>query len=242
MNNKNNIFNSKYSKTLTIVLILVIIAIIGLLIFFGIDVYKKYYIEGVSGNAAEDFRNQFNNSTINDVDNEISNEMLNNIEPSIDLNSLYQNSTTTEPDDDDDEPGGYYGYDIIGTIEIPATDVDYPIVPDYQGSINSLNVAIVKLYPSNIGLNEVGNIVLAGHNYRDGTFFSNNKRLQLGDKIYITDTSGERVEYEITRQYETDTGDSSYMNRDTEGRREISLTTCTDDTSRRLIIWAQEVE
>lgn len=235
----NNMFNSKYSKTLTIVLIVVIIAIIGLLIFFGIDVYRKYYIQQASGDAFQDFQDQFNeveNTTIDPGNNEI----LNNIEPSIDLNTLYQNTIT-----DSNEPGSnvtYMGYDVIGTIEIPATDVEYPIIPDYQGSINSLNVAIVMLYPSNIGLNEVGNTVLAGHNYRNGTFFSNNKRLQLGDKIYITDTSGERVEYEITRKYETDTGDSAYMNRDTEGRREISLTTCTDDTSRRLIIWAQEVE
>ena len=32
------------------------------------------------------------------------------------------------------------------------------------------------------------------------------------------------------------------MNRDTNGKREISLTTCTDDTRDRLIIWAREVE
>ena len=34
-------FNNKYSKTLTVILVIVIIAIIGLLIFFGIDVYRK---------------------------------------------------------------------------------------------------------------------------------------------------------------------------------------------------------
>ena len=160
--------------------------------------------------------------------------------PSVDLNTLYQNTTTN----DSNEPGDgvtYMGYDVLGYIEIPATDVEYPIIPDYQSSINALNVGIVVLYPSNIGLNEPGNTVLAGHNYRDGSFFSNNKRLQEGDEIYITDTSGERVEYEIYKKYETSTSDSSYMNRDTEGRREISLTTCTDDTSGRLIIWAKEV-
>ena len=134
----------------------------------------------------------------------------------------------------------YKGFDIIGSIEIPAIDVEYLIIPEYQSSTDALNVAIVMLYPSNKGLNEIGNTVLAGHNYRDGSFFSNNKRLQLGDKIYITDASGNRVEYEVTKKYETSTGDSSYMNRDTNGKREISLTTCTDDTRRRLIIWAAE--
>ena len=133
------------------------------------------------------------------------------------------------------------GYDVIGTIEIPAIDIEYPIIADEDASINSLNVAIVKLYPSSDTLNQVGNTVLAGHNYRNGTFFSNNKRLEKGDKIYITDLTGQTVTYEVSNKYETDTSDSEYMNRDTQGRREISLTTCTDDTRGRLIIWAQEV-
>lgn len=229
-------FNNKYSKTLTVVLIMVIIIIMGLLIFFGIRVYRKYYIKQAAADAVEEFKNKINqmNETIDN------NEVLNDVGPSVDLNTLYQNSTNNDSNETGDGVT-YMGYDVIGYIEIPKTDVEYPIIPDYQSSINALNVGIVMLYPSNIGLNEPGNTVLAGHNYRDGSFFSNNKRLQEGDKIYITDTSGERVEYEIYNKYETSTSDSSYMNRDTEGRRELSLTTCTDDTSARLIIWAKEV-
>ena len=40
--------------------------------------------------------------------------------------------------------------------------------------------------------------------------------------------------------YETDPNDSDYMLRDTNGKREISLSTCTDDASARLVIWAVE--
>lgn len=227
-------FNNKYSKTLSVILVIVIIAIVGLLIYFGIDVYRKFYIEEASGDAFNEFQNKVNEINTNTADNTILNDV-----GGIDLNSLYQNTTTSGSNG---TGVTYMGYDVIGTIEIPAIDIEYPIIPDYQSSINSLNVAIVMLYPSNIGLNEVGNTVLAGHNYRNGTFFSNNKRLENGDKIYITDTSGERVEYEIYKKYETSASDSTYMNRDTNGKREISLTTCTDDTTRRLIIWAEEVE
>ena len=232
-------FNSKYSKTLTVILILVIITIVGLLIFLGIDVYRRYYIEQTSGEVVNEFRNQFNEiTTTNEVED---NTIVNDVTPNVDLNTIYEN-TVDEPSGDENGvtiPGT--NYNVIGVIEIPAIDIEYPIVPDYQGSINSLNVAIVMLYPSNMSLNEVGNAVLAGHNYRNGTFFSNNKRLEEGDKIYITDASGERVEYEVVRKYETSTSDSSYMKRDTNGKRGISLTTCTDDTRRRLIIWADEV-
>ena len=231
-------FNSKYSKTLTVVLIIVIIAIIGLLIFFGIDVYRKYYIQQAAGDTVEEFEDTQANRIINRPQENI---ILNDPGTSVDLNTLYQDNNTNT-DDNNGDTVTYMGYDVIGTIEIPATDVKYPIVADYDMSINSLNVAIVKMYPGTIGLNEVGNTVFAGHNYRNGTFFSNNKRLQNGDKIYITGNDGQKVTYEIYNKYETSTSDSEYMNRDTKGKREISLTTCTDDTKRRLIIWAKEVE
>ena len=228
---------NKYSKTLTIILIVVIVAIVGLLIFFGIDVYRKFYIETAAGEAVGEFENQVNRIATLPQENDT---IINDIPPSVDLNTLYQNSTTDESNDGNAHVQ-YMGYDMIGTIEIPKTDVKYPIIADYDMSINSLNVAIVKLYPSTIKLNEIGNTVFAGHNYRNGTFFSNNKKLQKGDKIYITDTTGRKVTYEITKKYETSTSDSSYMTRDTNGKRGIALTTCTDDTKRRLIILADEV-
>ena len=232
-------FNSKYSKTLTVILIIVIILIVGLLIFFGIDVYRKYYIEEAAGNAYEQFQNSVANNTITKpLENET---VLNDVTPDVDVNEIYQNTTNSGQNNSSSGSGvTHMGFDVIGTIEIPATDVKYPIIPEYQNGLKALNVGIVVLYPAGDKINQVGNTVFAGHNYRNGTFFSNNKKLQKGDKIYITDTSGEKVTYVITKKYETDTGDSSYMNRDTNGKREISLTTCTDDTKKRLIIWAEE--
>lgn len=229
-------FNSKYSKTLTVILVVVIIAIIGLLIFFGIDVYRRYYIESTAGDAVEEFKDEVNKIASLPVDE---NAILNDVSPNVDLNTLYQNNNSGTGNDNLTGMD-YMGYSMIGTIEIPKTDVEYPIIADEDASINSLNVAIVKLYPSSDMLNEVGNTVLAGHNYKNGTFFSNNKKLEKGDEIYITDLTGRTVTYEIYNIYTTTTSDSEYMNRDTNGRREISLSTCTDDTKARLIIWAAE--
>ena len=153
-------FSSKYSKTLTVILIVVIIAIIGLLIFFGVDVYRRYYIESTAGDAVEEFKDEVNKIASLPVDE---NTILNDVSPNVDLNTLYQNNGSSI---DDDEITGvdYMGYSMIGTIEIPKTDIEYPIIADEDASINSLNVAIVKLYPSSDLLNEVGNTVLAGHN------------------------------------------------------------------------------
>lgn len=231
-------FNSKYSKTLTVILVAVIITIVGLLIYFGIDVYRKYYIEQAAGEAVGEFENKVSNHIVTKPDE--NNVILNDVTPDVDENAIYQNSVNSGSSSSGSGVT-YMGFDVIGTIEIPEIDIKYPIIPEYQNGLKALNVGIVVLYPAGSEINQVGNTVFAGHNYRNGTFFSNNKKLQKGDKIYITDTSGEKVTYEITKKYETDTSDSSYMNRDTKGKREISLTTCTDDTKNRLIIWAEEV-
>ena len=98
--------------------------------------------------------------------------------------------------------------------------------------------AVAVLY--GVGLNKPGNTVLAAHNYRNGTLFSNNKKLMVGDKIYITDQMGTTIEYSIYKSYITSDTDFEYAVRNTGGKREISLTTCTTDASKRLVIWARE--
>lgn len=90
------------------------------------------------------------------------------------------------------------------------------------------------------GLNQVGNTVIIGHNYRNGAFFGSNKRLAEGDKVYITDNSGTRVEYTIYKKYLTPQEDYSYATRNTNGKREITLVTCHTDNKYRLVIFARE--
>ena len=231
---------SRYNKSLTVILVIVIIAIVGLLIYFGIDVYRKYYIEKEAGDAVKQFEDQINEiASISGGTGGIDG----NTTP-IDVNGIFDDKGNSASDESGNREGSgvkYKGYDGLGIIEIPATDVKYPIIADYEMSIDAMNKAIVKMYPGTINLNEIGNTVFVGHNYHDGTFFSNNKRLENGDKIYITDNTGRKVTYEIYKKYETSTSDSEYMTRDTNGKREISLSTCTDDTKMRLIIWAREV-
>ena len=123
-----------------------------------------------------------------------------------------------------------------GTIKIPKTGIEYPVL----GKLTTRSLEIAVAIARGPGLNEVGNTVIYGHNYRNGLFFSNNKKLSNGDKIYITDASGEKVTYVIYHIYQTTPNDASYMQRETNGRREISLQTCTDDSSGRIIIWAAE--
>ena len=186
---------------------------------------------------------QFNNYVENEqkdnnnenLENVINNEDPNNeiIDPVVD-----PSSNVEEPSDGDNNNSGLTvkGMKVAGTIEIPKTNVKYAILDN--SSAKAMEVGIAMLYGP--GVNKVGNTVLAGHNYRNGTFFSNNKKLNEGDVIYLTDTSGKRVKYVIYKKYQTDSNDFSYATRTTNGKREISLQTCTDNSKGRLIIWAVE--
>ena len=89
------------------------------------------------------------------------------------------------------------------------------------------------------GINQVGNTVIIGHNYRNGLFFSNNQRLNVGDKVYITDNSRNTLTYTIYDKFETTPEDADFYSRDTDGKPEITLSTCNNDSSRRLILLAR---
>ena len=125
---------------------------------------------------------------------------------------------------------------MVGKIEIPKINVSYPILG--KTTKTSIEVAVSVLYGP--GPNKVGNTVIVGHNYKNGTFFSNNKRLEAGDEIYITDTDGNRLKYIIYDKQLLAPEDFDYAARDTQGKREISLSTCTDDVNSRLVIFARE--
>jgi len=230
-------FNSKYNKLLTGLLVAAIVAILGILIYVGIDWYKAY----TTGSDAEDGSDQFdgyvNNNTISKNPTNEENNVVDIVDPVIDVNNTVTN--TNNGGNSGGTSSGkpkYKGFNMVGKIEIPKIKLNCPVLETATDSAIEVAVAVL----SGPGINEVGNTVIIGHNYRNGTFFSNNKKLELGDKIYLTDLSGKKVTYIITKKYKTSTEDADYMVRDTKGKREISLSTCTDDSKQRLIIWAKE--
>ena len=216
--------NSKYSNFLTILLVIIIIVIIGIIGFLGYKYYKTYIIK----NSSEDFVDTFGKDTTD-------NEKKTGDTDDIAYDGVEQgdtNSTSSEG-----KKKQFNGFDVAGTIEIPATKVKYPVLEQYEYSPKALETSVIILY--GVGLNQVGNTTIAGHNYRNNLFFSKNKNLKIGDKIYITDSTGKRLPYTIYDKFEAAENDSDYITRDTQGAIEISLTTCTDDSKARTIILAK---
>jgi len=219
--------NSKYSNFLTILLVLIIIAIVGIIGFLGF----KYYETHIAKSEAEDFVDSFNNQNTNN-----NTSVLPKDDVEVEYDGVEEGTNTGDTSTGSNQQK-FNGFLVAGTIEIPATNLSCPILDQSEYSPKALETSVVVIYGA--GLNKVGNTTISGHNYRNGTFFSNNKKLNKGDKIYITDLEGKRLTYTIYDKFEVEENDADYMVRDTQGAIEISLSTCTDDSSARLIILAK---
>ena len=103
----------------------------------------------------------------------------------------------------------------------------------------TLGLSITKFWGSN--LNEMGNVVLSGHNYVNNIFFGGLKKLKVGDSVYITDTQGIRAEYKIYKTFMIDPDDMSVIKPDNPDDRELTLITCTNGRANRWVVRASEV-
>lgn len=239
---KNNNYGNKYGNILTMILIIVIVIILGIAGYFAYSVHDQTIKNDAAQTAMADFE-QATKTVRKKVKDNVANENSNeNVEENV-TEVVTPNITTTEPEEnpsteEETKKVMYEGYEMKGTINIPKTGCNYPVLAEVTK--HSLEVAVAILYGP--GLNEPGNTVIVGHNYRNGLFFSNNSKLAKGDKVIIKSPS-ETVTYIIYNVYYTTPDDASYMKRPVdEGVREISLSTCNNDSSQRLIIWAKEQE
>lgn len=134
----------------------------------------------------------------------------------------------------------YEGYDTFGELRIPAINLNQKVISSVTA--DAIEISSAYLYSTD-GFNRPGNTVIIGHNYKNGELFSNVTKLKIGDKIYLKTNGQDEIEYTIYKIFETSSSDASFYNRDTQGKREITLSTCTDDvevTDNRLIILGKE--
>lgn len=136
-----------------------------------------------------------------------------------------------------------YKYKTIATVNIPKIGVNYPILDGETDSVEETE-ALLKIAPTKFwGANphEVGNFCIVGHNYRNKKFFSKVPTLINGDIIEITDMSGKTVQYKVYDNYKVDPSNTDCTTQLTNGRKEITLITCTDDSKLRVIVKARAI-
>lgn len=137
-----------------------------------------------------------------------------------------------------------YEYATIATIKIPKINLTYAII-DGPTDTSEETEALLKISPTKFwgpDPNQVGNFCIVGHNYRNKKFFSKVPTLVEGDTVEITDLSGQTITYKIYTKYEVEPTDVRCTSQITNGRREITLITCTDDGKYRVVVKAKQVK
>ena len=130
----------------------------------------------------------------------------------------------------DDE---YEGYDVIAKLEIPKINLNTYVLKNY--SSKALSISVTKFW--GVNPNEIGNFCVAGHNYRD---FKNITKLDIGDTLILTDNYNGSIQYLIYDIFKVFPDQTDCLSQDTNGKKEVTLITCTQDSKKRIIIKAQE--
>ena len=127
-------------------------------------------------------------------------------------------------------------YYKIAIINIPEINLSYPVFSEFTDEL--LKISPCKFWGADP--NEVGNFCIVGHNYRNEKFFSKVPTLTNGSIIEIVDLQGRKVNYEVYDKFVVSEDDNDCTSQLTDGRREITLITCTNDSKNRVIVKATE--
>lgn len=134
------------------------------------------------------------------------------------------------------ESGDTYSIDAV--LNIPSLEINYPIIDKTTNEL--LKISLTKFWGGNP--NEEGNYVIVGHNYRNKKMFGKLSEIKIGDKVELTDLEGKTISYEVYDRYVVSPDDTACTSQNTKGNKEITLITCTNYGTQRLVVKAREVK
>ena len=149
-------------------------------------------------------------------------------EPVVSEPAEYQTVTTEDGID----------YTVEATLTIPSLDISYPVITETSEEL--LKISVNKYW--GCAPNTVGNYCVVGHNYKSGRMFGNLSEIVNDDIIELEDMSGNTVKYAVYNKFVVEPTDTSCTSQLTNGRREITLITCTNYGQERLVVKAREVK
>lgn len=123
-------------------------------------------------------------------------------------------------------------YSSEAVITIPSIGISYPVLTETSEEL--LEISVNKYWgPSP---NEVGNYCIVGHNYRNGKMFGRLSELENGDIVELEDLSGRTVKYKVYNRYVVKPTDTRCTSQLTNGKKELTLITCTNYGKERLVV------
>lgn len=132
--------------------------------------------------------------------------------------------------------GDTYTTDAI--LNIPSLDINYPVLSKTTEEL--LKISLAKFWGGEP--NEVGNYVIVGHNYRNKKMFGRLSEIKIGDEIELQDLTGRTIKYAIYNREVVSPDDTSCTSQKTNGNKEVTLITCTNYGTQRLVVKAREIK
>lgn len=144
--------------------------------------------------------------------------------------NIYENATIYQAED-----GTEYIREAILTI--PSIDVEYAVLSETSPEL--LFVSLNKYWGPKP--NEVGNYCIVGHYYQSGYMFGKLHQLKNGDTAELTDLSGRTITYQVYNKYIVEPTDTKCTSQLTNGKRELTLITCTNHGKQRMVVKLREI-
>ena len=129
-------------------------------------------------------------------------------------------------------------YTIEAVLRIPRLEISYPVIAETSEEL--LKISVNKYWGPLP--NEVGNYCVVGHNYKSKKMFGRLSEAVSGDIIELEGIDGKVVKYSVYDKYTVEPTDTSCTSQLTNGRREVTLITCTNYGTQRLVVKAREVK
>lgn len=125
---------------------------------------------------------------------------------------------------------------VIGILEIPELDEELPIIGKWSYKLLKISICRYK-GPDPL---EDGNLVIIGHNYKNGSHFGRLSKLSVGSEIYLTNAAtGQRVRYEVY-QIKSIASDAFSALKSYHGDAGLTLMTCKDNGTNRLLVRCEQ--
>lgn len=128
-------------------------------------------------------------------------------------------------------------YTVESELNIPSLGINYMIISETSEEL--LKISLNKFWGPKP--NEVGNYCIVGHNYKNKKMFGRLSEIQNDALIQLTDLDKNTISYKVYDRYVVEPTDTKCTSQITNGKREITLITCTNYGQQRLVVKAREI-
>lgn len=129
-------------------------------------------------------------------------------------------------------------YETEAILKYSKLGINYPVLSDESDEL--LKISLNKYWGPKP--NTIGNYCIVGHNYKNGKMFGKLSMSEIGDEVTLTDLSNNTITYTVYNIYTIEPTDVSCTSQLTNGKKEITLITCTNFGKQRLVVKAREKE